>query len=57
MAQRYIPENIDRKVCDETVKVQKWIKRPVTQGEVLKLLILKGLEGMKAEDWRRELDR
>lgn len=57
MAIKYIPDAVAQKIVKEVKKVQKYSERPVKEGEVIKLLILKGISSMTAEDWKRELNR
>lgn len=53
MPTKHIPETTWRKVEKEMVKVVVELQTPVKDTEVLNWLILKGLEKITAEDYRK----
>lgn len=52
MATKHIDEETWRKVEKKTMEAIIELKRPVKDTKVLKLLILKGIKEIKAEDWK-----
>ena len=57
MATVWLPDETRDKIDEAVVIATKACKKPVKKGEVVKLLIQKGFENMKVEDWRRELTK
>ena len=57
MATIWVPDETRDKIREAMVIATKACKRPVKKGEVVNVLINKGFENLKAEDWRRELNQ
>lgn len=53
MPTKHIDERTWRKVEQETVKAVLATREPLKDTEVLKLLILKGLEAIKEDDYKK----
>ncbi len=53
MPTKHIDENVWRKVEKETMKAIFELKKPIKETTMLKWLIIKGLEEMKAEDYKK----
>lgn len=53
MPTKHIPENTWKKVEKELVRAVVATQEPLKEGEVLNLLILKGIEVVKDADYKR----